>query len=130
YVAEAMRMGLRILPPDINASAFRCTGKDRDIRIGLQFVKGLSANAVERILPVQPFTSIFDLRVRTRIAPGDLRLLIKVGALDSIAQRWTRPMMLWMAGARRQRGSADWFDDLPPAVPVLQEYSPERRRRA
>ena len=129
YVAEAMRMGLRILPPDINASAFRCTGKERDIRIGLQFVKGLSANAVERILPAQPFTSIFDLRVRTRIAPGDLRLLIKVGALDSIAQGWTRPMMLWMVDAAGQRGSADWFDDLPPAVPVLKEYSPDRRRR-
>src|SRR3954452_7416405 len=160
YVAEAMRMGLRMLPPDINASEFRCSGKGRDIRIGLQFVKGLSANAVERILAGQPFTSIFDLRVRTRIAPGDLRLLIKVGALDSVAQGWTRPMMLWMVDAvgKRERGEAgrlgtafggqmpshskasplppfpasplpDWFDDLPPAVPVLKEYSPERRRR-
>jgi DNA polymerase III alpha subunit len=26
-------------------------------------------------------------------------------------------------------GPADWFDDLPPAIPVLKEYSPERRRR-
>ncbi|HEX6435122.1 MAG TPA: DNA polymerase III subunit alpha, partial [Gemmatimonadales bacterium] len=39
YVAEAMRMGLSILPPDINASQFRCVGKGREIRIGLQFVK-------------------------------------------------------------------------------------------
>src|ERR671923_271706 len=45
YVAEAMRMGLRVLPPDINASDFRCIGKGREIRIGLQFVKGLSAGA-------------------------------------------------------------------------------------
>jgi DNA-directed DNA polymerase III PolC len=139
YVAEAMRMGLTILPPDINASEFRCAGKERDIRIGLQFVKGLSADAVERIFAAKPFTSIFDLRARTGIAPSDLRLLIKVGALDSIAQGWTRPMMLWMVDAAGQRvhGPAaplprcpsDWFDDLPPAVPVLKEYSPERRRR-
>ncbi|MFL5459485.1 MAG: DNA polymerase III subunit alpha [Gemmatimonadales bacterium] len=128
YVAEAMRMGLRILPPDINASEFRCTGKERDIRIGLQFVKGLSADAVERILGAKRFTSIFDLRARTRITPGDLRLLIKVGALDSIAQGWTRPMMLWMVDSAGNLLS-DWFDDLPPAVPVLKEYSPERRRR-
>ena len=33
----------------------------------------------------EPFQSIFDLRARTGIAPADLRLLIKVGALDSIA---------------------------------------------
>ena len=164
YVAEAMRMGLAILPPDVNASDFRCSGKGRNIRIGLQFVKGLSADAVKRVLEARGslFTSIFDFRARTGIAPSDLRLLIKVGALDSIANGWTRPMMLWLvdsagkwgggAGAlwadgrqkhtdgHRNQGAdfpasplprfpADWFDDLPPAVPVLKEYSPERRRR-
>jgi DNA polymerase III alpha subunit len=164
YVAEAMRMGLTILPPDINASDFRCIGRGREIRIGLQFVKGLSADAVERVFAARggpahgrPFTSIFDLRNRTGIAPSDLRLLIKVGALDSIAQGWTRPMMLWLVDSAGKRDSgtagkqlhtssrvgagadfpafphtcfpADWFDDLPPAVPVLKEYSLERRRR-
>ncbi|HEY9013739.1 MAG TPA: hypothetical protein VIM84_01595, partial [Gemmatimonadales bacterium] len=170
YVAEAMRMGLTVLPPDINASDFRCIGRDREIRIGLQFVKGLSADAVERVLSERvsgeagkrgsdstPYISIFDLRSRTGIAPSDLRLLIRVGALDSIAQGWTRPMMLWMVDADGKRGGAeagkqlhtdtsarrgadfptspltrlpaDWFDHLPPAVPVLREYSPERRRR-
>jgi error-prone DNA polymerase len=155
-------MGLRILPPDVNDSAFRCSGKGRDIRIGLQFVKGLSADAVERVLEQRgsnrPFTSIFDFRNRTGIAPSDLRLLIKVGALDSISGEWTRPMMLWLVDANGQADSRsggrskhvealtvseqpdrpsacppvrlpDWFDDLPPAVPVLKEYSTERRRR-
>jgi DNA polymerase III alpha subunit len=193
YVAEAMRMGLTVLPPDINASDFRCIGKEREIRIGLQFVKGLSVDAVERIMtargsgeagkrgggeakahhpssgsgsslprfpaspPPRPFTSIFDFRNRTGIELSDLRLLIKVGALDSIANGWTRPMMLWMVDSAGKQGSgeagkqkrfdsrldgevdfptsppprfpADWFDDLPPAVPTLKEYSPERRRR-
>jgi DNA polymerase III alpha subunit len=160
YVAEAMRMGLTVLPPDINASDFRCIGREHEIRIGLQFVKGLSADAVERIFAARggqadgrsagPFTSIFDLRARTGIAPSDLRLLIKVGAVDSIAQGWTRPMLLWMVDAGGQAGRrtggqaqhtteslsseqtvrpADWFEELPPAVPVLKEYSLERRRR-
>jgi DNA-directed DNA polymerase III PolC len=144
YVAEAMRMGLTVLPPDINASGFRCIGKGREIRIGLQFIKGLSADAVERVLEERgsPFTSIFDLRARTGISPSDLRLLIKVGALDSIAAGWTRPMMLWLVdsdvrrdgrtdGRSQHEGTlpADWFDHLPPAVPTLKEYSLERRRR-
>jgi error-prone DNA polymerase len=141
-----MRMGLRVLPPDINASDFRCIGTGREIRIGLQFVKGLSADAVQRVFSDRPFHSIFDLRAHTGIAPGDLRLLIKVGALDSIAQGWSRPMMLWLVDSdgqanRRSMGQLsredapggtklpDWFDDLPPAVPVLREYSLERRRR-
>ena len=50
YVAEAMRMGLTVLPPDVNASEFRCTGSGREVRIGLQFVKELSAEGVERVL--------------------------------------------------------------------------------
>jgi DNA-directed DNA polymerase III PolC len=160
YVAEAMRMGLTVLPPDINASDFRCIGRGREIRIGLQFVKGLSADAVERIFAARTgsgsYQSIFDLRARTGIAPADLRLLIKVGAVDSIAQGWTRPMLLWMvdsagkqvggeAGKQQHISSnligdaipayhptrlpSDWFDELPPAVPVLKEYSLERRRR-
>ena len=54
YVAEAMRMGLTVLPPDINASDFRCSGKGREIRIGLQFIKGLSADAVERVFAELP----------------------------------------------------------------------------
>ncbi|HEU4524829.1 MAG TPA: hypothetical protein VFR62_07385, partial [Gemmatimonadales bacterium] len=172
YVAEAMRMGLTVLPPDVNASELRCTGRGKEVRIGLQFVKGLSAEGAERLLAARngchperspchpersegsrppeldpsvaalprddrcPFRSVFDLQHRTGIAADDLRALIKVGALDSIADGWTRPMMLWMvdAGQRRSNGSSaptngDWFDHLPPAIPVLRQYSDERRRR-
>jgi error-prone DNA polymerase len=161
YVAEAMRMGLTVLPPDVNASDFRCTGKGREIRIGLQYVKGLSADGVKRVLKGRTggqVRSLFDFRARTGIAPSDLRLLIKIGALDSIADGWTRPMMLWLVDSGRRadcrtdgrsrhtvelysveqtgRLSArpsvqppDWFEHLPPAVPTLREYSPERRRR-
>jgi len=163
YVAEAIRMGLTILPPDVNASDFRCSGRGRELRIGLQFVKGLSADAVERVLAARdsgsagqrvskstppilklerelsrrpavplsrPFRTLFDFRTRTGIAPSDLRLLIKVGALDSIAGGWTRPMMLWAVDAAGKRDSgAAGFSNLPPAVPTLREYSPDRRRR-
>ena len=150
YVAEALRMGLTVHPPDVNASDVRCTGRGRELRIGLQFVKGLSAEGAERVVAARGnellFRSIFDFRTRTGIAPDDLRALVKVGALDSIADGWTRPMMLWMidAGQRESEparqfapangdtpspGAADWFDHLPPAVPVLKEYSAERRRR-
>jgi DNA polymerase III alpha subunit len=37
--------------------------------------------------------------------------------------------MLWMVDSVGTRLLPDWFDDLPPAVPVLKEYAPERRRR-
>jgi DNA polymerase III alpha subunit len=147
YVAEAMRMGLTVLPPDVNASAFRCTGRGRELRIGLQFIKELSAEGVERLLDARgdsarsqgplrrPFKSLVDLRARAGISPSDLRALIKVGALDAIADGWTRPMMLWLVDSTAEcvrspdDRPGDWFDHLPPTVPVLKEYGPERRRR-
>ena len=174
YVAEAMRMGLTVLPPDVNASGFRCTGRGRELRIGLQFVKELSAEGAERILEARgeaavrrsggqaggqsdgqtvtlgaggptdrltarpsdrPFQSLVDLRARTGISPADLRALIKVGALDAISGGWTRPMLLWLVDSTAECVRApddrpgDWFDHLPPTVPVLKEYGPERRRR-
>ncbi|MFL5515260.1 MAG: DNA polymerase III subunit alpha [Gemmatimonadales bacterium] len=157
YVAESMRMGLTVRPPDVNASDLRCTGRGTELRIGLQFIKGLSAEGAERILSGRrgaaasvPYRSLFDLQHRTGLTADDLRALIKVGALDSLADGWTRPMMLWMVDTGwRNGGTAEqpnaarsqsagnqgrttlpsWFDNLPPAVPVLRDYAPERRRR-
>ena len=121
YVAEAMRMGLTVLPPDVNASRFRTSGRGREVRIGFQFIKGLSAEAVERIENARwnggtgergteawttarrtgergngnsatplPFACFADFRERTGLKPDDLRLLVKVGALDSIAGGMTQ----------------------------------------
>jgi error-prone DNA polymerase len=170
YVAEAMRMGLRVLPPDVNASEIRTTGREREIRIGLQFVKGLSAAGARKILgfrdsgipglddgegsipesrnpEIPEFQSLPDLLARTGLAAEDLRLLIKVGACDSIAQGWTRPMMLWWAdeipgfrdsGIPGLGGSGKSNPELlnpgilesrSPGIPTLPEYSPDRRRR-
>jgi error-prone DNA polymerase len=131
YVAEAMRMGLTVLPPDVNASEFRCTGRDDAMRVGLQFVKGFSAEGATRLLaardgdggevrPLRPFTSLSDLLTRTGLAPSDLRALIKVGALDSIAGDWTRPMMLW---------AVDSKPTSPSSPPLLKDYPLDRRRR-
>ncbi|HSE51655.1 MAG TPA: DNA polymerase III subunit alpha [Gemmatimonadales bacterium] len=147
YVAEARRAGLTVLPPDVNASEFRTTGHGGEIRIGLQFVKGLSAGASEGILEGRkdattqrcndeaPYLNIEDLRERARLKPDDLRLLIKVGACDSIAEGRTRPEMLWEMDAKA-RGRED-AEELQlassrlrdSASPRLPEYSADRRRR-
>ncbi len=155
YVAEARRAGVTIFPPDINASRFETTGCDNEIRVGLQFIKGLSAEAVERILDgrtdggdgktlsslsvcpsVRPYASIPDLQARTGLRPDDLRLLIKVGACDSISEGKTRPEMLWevdksdKTGKTGKTGRQDWqFLPAQPAQPALPAYTDDRRRR-
>jgi error-prone DNA polymerase len=155
YVAEAMRQGITILPPDVNASEVRTTGRGRQIRIGLQFVKGLSAAASQLVTDRRtdgrtdrrtdgptaselPYNDLYDFCQRTGISAEDLRLLIRVGALDSIANGWTRPMMLWevdrTGGAERQSVSPSvrqsvLLTDCNARLPALKEYSAERRRQ-
>jgi error-prone DNA polymerase len=148
YVAEAMRLGIRILPPDVNASAHRTTGRGSEIRVGLQFVKGLTEEAAARIVsgraegqshaappPRGPYLSLDDFRARTGLKPDDLRLLIKAGALDSIAGGMTRPQMLWKTDRREDGQAAGLFPSAQPpnrptALPPLPEYTPTRRREA
>jgi error-prone DNA polymerase len=146
-----MRMGLTVRPPDVNASRFRTSGCGSEVRIGFQFVKGLSGEAVDRIdaarrldgSAARPFESLADFRARTGLKPEDLRLLVKVGAFDSIAGGMTRPMMLWAIDredgekgkGKGERGAGPSrslfpFPRSPDAVPSLREYDADRRRRA
>ncbi len=145
YVAEAWREGLRVLPPDVSASRVRTTGAGDTIRIGLQFIKGLPADAAERIERHRPYRSPEELRRRAGLTPDQLRTLVKAGALDGLARGLTRPQLLWsvdVASGRRSRGAAgagngdqqDWIHpagDRPPGTPPpLREYTAERRRAA
>lgn len=137
YVAEGMRMGLTVLPPDVNASEFVCTGRDRTLQIGLQFIKGLSADGVDRLLAARQegaFQNLADLRQRARLTADDLRTLVKVGACDSISGSVTRPMQLWEIDGERnnqtgRRGDGQLIAaEIPVTVPRLKEYTIERRR--
>jgi DNA polymerase III alpha subunit len=134
YVAEARRMGITILPPDVNASEFRTTGKGRELRIGLQFVTGLSASGGDAGTRGRPYRDFADFRTRARLSHDDLRTLIKAGACDSIANGMTRPMMLWAVDREAGRpGGRGAVDLLPPSLaaslPRLPNYSPERKRQ-
>ena len=89
YVNEAGRMGLKVLPPDINESdiLFKVVDKKR-IRFGLLAVKNVGLGAAESILEARqagPFTTLADLcqRVDLRLVNRKvLESLIKCGALD------------------------------------------------
>jgi error-prone DNA polymerase len=103
YLSEARRMGLKILPPDINASDIKYTGKDREIRVGLMQLKEVSQEGEEFLVRERskhgPFTSLdnFLLRTSGHLHLQDVRVLIKAGCFDSIAHRETRPGLLWKA---------------------------------
>ncbi|MFS0716704.1 DNA polymerase III subunit alpha [Arthrobacter sp. 1P04PC] len=92
-VAEARRMGIPILPLDINRSQAEyrvepvVDGPDRGklgIRLSLKGIFGLSGAELTRIVAGQPYDSLADLRARTRISKPSIQRLAQLGAFDSL----------------------------------------------
>ncbi len=91
YIADCKRMGIEVLPPDINESetVFTVVGEGR-IRFGLAAVKNVGLGAIESIIRAReekPFLSLRDFcsRVDLRLCNRKvLESLIKCGAFDSL----------------------------------------------
>jgi DNA-directed DNA polymerase III PolC len=50
YLSEGRRMGLTILPPDINESVWAYSGSGTTVRVGLMQIKGLQEDLAKRII--------------------------------------------------------------------------------
>jgi error-prone DNA polymerase len=122
YLSEARRMGLKILPPDINESDVKYTGKERQIRVGLMQLKELSKEGMDFVVRERtkhgPFASLgqFLLRTSGHVHLQDVRVLIKAGCFDSIAHGEHRPALLWKALR---------FFDTPTSHSSLDLFKPE-----
>lgn len=100
-IEECRKMGIKILPPDINTSATGFTlEKDADsldnlaIRFGLSAIKNVGQSAIEEIISVREnegkFNSLtnFCLRVNSRkVNKKVIESLIKAGAMDDFGNR-------------------------------------------
>jgi error-prone DNA polymerase len=131
YVSEARRMGLSVLPPDINASERVYTGRGRGLRIGLMQVQALKQETLERLLAERvrdgAFCSFGDFLRRVDPHPSDAARLVRCGAFDSVAGDVTRPALLWELKAweaRRRPGTL--FEPDLPSLPHPPQYD-ERR---
>jgi error-prone DNA polymerase len=92
-VAEARRMGIPILPLDINRSGAEyrverlSEGPDREklgIRLSLNGIFGLSGSELKRIVAGQPYDSLADLRARSRLSKPSIKRLAQLGAFDTL----------------------------------------------
>ncbi len=90
FVARCEEMGIEILPPDVNLSDHEFTVVQRNIRFGLDAVKGVGYQAVEAIKRAREeggeFRSLWDFceRVDNRtVNKKAIEALIKCGALGS-----------------------------------------------
>ena len=132
YVSEARRLGLTILPPDVNISNIRWNGCDKNIRVGLQAVGGLSAKTQTSVITARrqaSFSDVTDFFDRVRPDEAEARALIQCGALDSLNSGDSRAALMWSLAKWRKNRSAksaartgllfntDHQLDLPPPLP-------------
>jgi DNA polymerase-3 subunit alpha len=90
-IEEVRRLGIALLPPDVNRSEWRFTIEDGAIRIGLGAVRNVGEGPVERILEARreggAFTDLFDLAARVPHGTMNRRVLESLadsGALDAL----------------------------------------------
>ena len=91
YIDEAKKIGIAVLPPDVNESRVDFTVVGEDIRFGLAAIKGAGESAVQSIIDAREregrFTDLFDFV--KRVEPKNMNrkvfeALIKCGALDTL----------------------------------------------
>jgi error-prone DNA polymerase len=107
YVSEARRMGLRLLPPEVNQSEIHWTGREDTIRVGLLAVKGLSAQTRHRIVSQRRhelYHSLHDVLERVRPDEAEARALIHCGALDGLNPGDNRAYLMWELATRLKSG--------------------------
>lgn len=95
-MAEARRMGIPILPLDINASTDQYTVEkssegEKGIRLSLRDIKGISGAELTRIITGQPYGSITDFYHRATPSRPLMKNLAALGAFDSLATAEDQP---------------------------------------
>ena len=127
-IQDARRHGVKVLPPDTNASHWdsdiEATGA---VRLGLREIVGLSRDAAERIVAAcgqQPFANVADLAARAALQRRELDLLAAADALMSLAGH--RRQAAWMAGNTRSTSprQGDLFAGMPARETAVELPAP------
>ncbi|MFM2721753.1 DNA polymerase III subunit alpha [Microbacterium mcarthurae (nom. nud.)] len=90
YLNECRRMGIRVLPPDVNESIRFFAAVGEDIRFGLGAVRNVGTNVVDGIVAARQeakYTSFHDFLSKVPLHVANKRTvesLIKAGAFDSL----------------------------------------------
>jgi len=131
YLGECRRLGLRILPPDINVSEWKYAGDEDWVRVGLMQLKGVKEDSIKGLLEERrgngAFESFANFLRRVRMDPSDVRVLIKAGVFDSLEPDIPRPGLIWLyrywVGAHQPMEFDYWFDSQREAAAAFKDYN-------
>lgn len=147
YIREAKRLGIEVLPPDINESGARFTTENGKIRFGMAAIKNVGSGAIEGIAAERAregkFTSLYDFLNRADLGAVNKRTvesLIKAGAMDNLNMRRSQMLAIFeimMNEIQNQRrrtlsGQFSLFGEESPVemaipIPDLPEYTEQEK---
>ncbi len=87
YIEECRRMGIRLLPPDVNTAERDFVARGDTIQVGLSHVYELTEKTLNRILQERkhaPYRDYYDFLQRVQPREKEVHHLIKCGALRSL----------------------------------------------
>ncbi|HEX5493148.1 MAG TPA: DNA polymerase III subunit alpha [Mycobacteriales bacterium] len=91
YLNECRRMGIKVLPPDVNESDSNFTPRGTDIRFGLSAIRNVGTNVVASVVRTRKakggFTDFFDFLRKVEASVCNKKVvesLVKAGAFDSL----------------------------------------------
>ena len=94
YLGECRRMGIKVLPPDVNESVANFAAVGQDIRFGLEAIRNVGGNVVRAIVATREekgkFTSFEDFLRKCPAVVCNKRTidsLIKAGAFDDLGHQ-------------------------------------------
>ncbi len=134
YIVECSKLGIRVLPPDINESRLYFHPKDGNIVFGLLALKNVGKQFIESILRERasaPFSDFEDF-IR-RMAPYDLNKrmvesLIKSGAFDGLGVYRSRLLATYEKlieiAQQKDRNNIAGQLDMFSAMPAVKESVP------
>ena len=123
---DCRRMGIPVLPPDVNQSTLNFTPTDEGIRYGLSAIKNVGEGAAQSVIDTRltaaSFVTLFEFCERIDLRAVNRRVvenLIASGALDSIegnrAQKVAALELALRSAARaqeeREKGQISLFDN-------------------
>jgi DNA polymerase-3 subunit alpha len=97
---NAKQMGVEVIDFNINTSAAKFSIKNKQIRMGLKSIKGISESASTQIEANQPYDNFTDFIKRgcKGVSRSQVDALIKVGAMDSFSDGdFIKDRKIWLA---------------------------------
>lgn len=129
YSLECRRLGIGLLPPDVNRSRACYYPEEEGIRVPLKQVLGLSETTLARWELGKPFSSLSDFYQRTQPSRDEMNALLQAGAFDSFSDSRTALFWEWSRAAQWpcEKGQGVLFGGRPTSmVPYVPRTEPSR----